>query len=205
MPKLPEKVEDWQAPWEKSGEEFDAETAKTLIFNLHKSVETKDTELKTVKSEKREVETARDELQTQLEAKVSGENGEAERLSRELAAAQKWRTDREKADQTRRGLALDVALDVEGITGPQAKALAPLLRGDTEDELKASLESVVDGLGLTFGVKKDDGDGDDERDAELRRRGQRQGRTPLDPDPNADARGLPARADLVTTNELFPW
>ncbi|HEX5511618.1 MAG TPA: hypothetical protein VFX41_07860 [Actinomycetales bacterium] len=201
MPKLP-KFEDWQAPWEKKGEEFNAETAKKFIHDLLSKAEARDDELKAERKKARDAETAQADLQAQLDAKVAGEDGEAERLARELAAANKKLEERDKAERERKAKALDVALDIEGITAKQAKAIAPLLQGDNEDELAESAEKLIESLGLTIGEKPADNDDEDNDEADrLRQRGRRDLRNGSDPDPATPP--MP-KADFATVNELIP-
>lgn len=209
MPKLPEKIEDWQAPWEKKGEDFNAETAKKFIFDLHKDAEKLNESLKTVRSEKTVVETERDDLKVQLDAKTDGDNADLTALQRENASLKGKIAAAEKAENDRKTLALEVAMDIEDITVKQARALAPRLSGNTREELEEDAERAISDLGFHVGpdkpAEKPDGDDPDDdrddsgRDTGLRRRNLR---SPLDPDPSG---GTPLpEPTLEKVNELFP-
>jgi len=201
MAKLP-AFDQWTAPWEKNGTEFDADAAKKFIYDLHKDVETKTDEIKIEKGKARDAETAKSELQTQLDAKISGEQGEAAELSRKLAAAEKKIADRAAADAARAGKALLVALDIEGITAAQAKALAPLMSGDDDDALKESAEAVITKLGVKIGtaVEKEEPEGDNDS---IRRRGLPLAGTKGDPNPTG-GRELPSVITPEGLNALVP-
>lgn len=199
MPKLPEKIDDWQAPWEKSGDEFNAETAKKFIFDLHKDVEKKADELKVAKTDKKTAEDAREELQTQLDAKTTGKDDEAATLSRENARLQAQLDKIAKAEADRKSLALDVALDIDGITAKQAKALSKRLSGTTKEELEEDAQATIEELGLHIGPPKD-AEEDEFDQGGIQKRGERL-RTSGDPKPTETT--LPA-ADLEAVNKLFP-
>lgn len=199
MPKLPEKIDDWQAPWEKSGDEFNAETAKKFIFDLHKDVEKKADELKVAKTDKKTAEDAREELQTQLDAKTTGKDDEAATLSRENARLQAQLDKIAKAEADRKSLALDVALDIDGITAKQAKALSKRLSGTTKEELEEDAQATIEELGLHIGPPKD-AEEDELDQGGIQKRGERL-RTSGDPNPTETT--LPA-ADLETVNKYFP-
>lgn len=151
MPKLPEKIDDWQAPWEKAGEELDPEKAKALLFSLHREVETAKTGTSEAKTKVKALETQVGELTTQLEAKVGEGGEELTRVTRELATTQKKLDAVAQAASEQRSRALDVALDIDGISAKQAKALAGLLQGDDAEAMQSHAESVIESLGIQIG------------------------------------------------------
>lgn len=200
MPKLPEYAQ-WQAPWEKTGDDFVAETARKYIYDLHRDLETKTDAVAAEKTKAREAEKAQSDLQSQLDAKVSTENSDVDKLTRELASANKKLSDREAADRDRSQKALMVALDIDGITARQAKALAPLLSGNDEDELKTAATTVIETLGLKIGDGTDDTDDKGDPDS-IRMRGETL-RTKGDPEPDTYKPGRKGNV-IDQVNELFP-
>lgn len=130
MAKLPEKIEDWTPPWEKNGEEFDAEMATTLIFSLEKAGEKLKADKSTALREKREVEDELAGAKSKLSAKPGDESAKDSRiteLSNELDALRKdGRPDDAKLIEK-----YEVALEVGGLSLRDAKRLV----GDDRDEL----------------------------------------------------------------------
>lgn len=128
MAKLPAYT-DWKAPWEVSGEDFDADTARKLIYNLTSERDT----------QKESAITARTELREAGQKVAAAES--------DLAALQTQVDDLTRgADESRslttENLRLKVALD-KGIAGKDLKWLT----GATEDELNANADELVERFG----------------------------------------------------------
>jgi hypothetical protein len=156
------KFEDWTPPWK--DDEFDAEKAKKLIYDLHADKETLFKELDTKEAE---IEDLEDEADA-LEAKVNGasktgdepKDGETEiaALRREIAALREGTTEKPKtrreireakaAEQGKGGdsdLTAEkyrIALD-KGLSSADARRLV----GDTVEELEADADKFLEDHG----------------------------------------------------------
>lgn len=136
MGKLP-KFEDWTPPWK--DDEFDAEKAKKLIYNLERDKET-------LTTEKAQVSGERDELKTKVDEIESKDMTEVQRLQRELEAAKA--TPPEDTEARLENARLTLALE-HGLSVKQAKRLS----GSTPDELAADVPELLETLGLKPGDK----------------------------------------------------
>src|SRR5215216_5039368 len=126
MPKLPEKVEDWTAPWETAtGEtEIDKPKLKRYLFNVLGDKEKLQERLTTTTTE-------RDELKKTADEKAREGETDTQRLERENKELQAKLADAAKGgDSSEELLRLRVALK-KGLTDTQAKRLI----GKTEEEL----------------------------------------------------------------------
>ena len=65
-----DKFEDWKAPWEKDGSEFDAEKAKKLLYNLYGDKESLEAKVKTVTGERDTLKAKVDELRNHLSRQI---------------------------------------------------------------------------------------------------------------------------------------
>lgn len=170
MSKLPEKIEDWNAPWESdTGEsEVDKGRLKRYLFGLLKDKERLQETVTTVTTE-------RDTLKQEADEKAREGETEVDRLKRE----KKELEDRlaQTPDKSADVLRLEVALE-KGLTAVQAKRLV----GATKDELEADAEELI----ASFGGTGKSGDGDEEENDPPRREPKRR-RNPGDPDPDAGA------------------
>lgn len=143
------KFEDWQAPWEKSGTDFDAEKAKGLIYSLHKEAaevkERHDVALTAVTEE-------RDTLKAKVDEHETKDLSEVERLKREN---EKLKANPPKPDsgQSLEVARLELALE-HGLTKAQARRLA----GSTVEELTADAAEYAKELGIE-GEKPSNGSG----------------------------------------------
>lgn len=122
-------------PWEREGETFDAERAKTLLLNLRAEKENYQAKLAAKTSELEALTTERDELKTQLEtaqatAKELEEQSQA--TAGELQALTLLRT--KEQILTSKGLPVD---------------FADLLTGDDEQALEAAAERLSTLRGAT--------------------------------------------------------
>lgn len=125
------KYEDWTPPW-KVDDDFDAEKAKRLIYNLHVDKEGLQTRLS-------ETTTARDEATSKLAEHETKDLSELERVQRELA---EMKAAPPKVDDT--ALArYEIALD-KGLTRAQAKRLV----GTSREELTADADAYIEEHGL---------------------------------------------------------
>lgn len=138
MPKLP-KFEEWQAPWEKNGTAFDAETAKKLIYD-------KSLDLEKANDAHAEKVTSLTTENTGLKTKVSefekaGETA-AEKTAREVAEAAKKAQEQAVADATKttdlKIARLEVAVE-KGLTADDMKRIV----GSTKEELLADADVFI--------------------------------------------------------------
>lgn len=140
------KLKDYQAPWEKKGEDFDPEKGRGLFhYLLRMEAEAKD------KAE--EIATERDGFKTQLDEKNREGESDLQRITRErdeaLAKASKT-----PDGPTPRELKLEIAL-TKGLTARQAERLV----GTTREELEADADVFLEESGATG--TSGDGSGED--------------------------------------------
>jgi hypothetical protein len=160
------KIEDWKAPWEKPGAdgsmpEFDAEMARTHIYNLSRAEHTLKEEKSGLSNELQTVKSERDTLQSEKDAKAREGETEQQRLQRELEDARRKLADAGK--DSIETIRLRVALK-KGLTEKQAARLV----GSTEEELLADADDYL----AENGPRGDDppkGD-DDKPKGDVRRR-----------------------------------
>jgi hypothetical protein len=155
--KLP-KFEDWTPPWGEDADDIDAEKAAKFTYGLLSDKEKLQTKVNAANEKIAEANTAREEAEKALaEVNSKGTDKTVADLQAKLTEAE---TKRKAAESlaAKYGVALD-----EGLTKVQAKRLV----GETEDELKADAEELVQSFGGTG--KRVDEDGEDEDDASLRR------------------------------------
>lgn len=192
------KLEDWKAPWEvnsdgtdipEEDQQIDTAKLKRYLHGLLSDKERLQTTVTTVTEERDEYKAKADEAARKGEsddAKAQREYDEA------LAAA--------KAEGSLDALKLDVALDIEGITPAQAKALAGRLSGKSREELEEDAKAIVQVFPIGKAAKAGDDEGDDEGLAPPTR--------PVRPrasaDPEPDAGDTPLAGDIAAINKLFP-
>lgn len=175
MPKLPDDIKDWQAPWETpTGEsEIDKDKLKRYLFNLLGDKEKLQERLTVVTTERDTLKTAADE------AARKGETNE-QRLERELG---ELKTALDKAtsgggEQSEENLRLHVALE-KGLNANQMKRLV----GKTREELLADADELLASFGSAG--KSEEGNGGP-GDGGLRRV-PKGSHNPGDPNPGAGA------------------
>lgn len=184
MPKLPEDVKDWTAPWETAtGEtEIDKDKLKRYLFNLLGDKEKLQERLT-------ESNTERDQLKTEAEAKArEGETAEQKlaRENAELKAAVDAATKGGDNDVAKENLRLKVAIK-KNLNEAQLKRLI----GNTEEELMKDADELLASFG-SHG-KSEEGEGGEEGGDGVRR--VPNGRTnPGDPNPGAGAEVSTAKA-----------
>lgn len=169
MPKLPDKVEDWTAPWETAtGEtEIDKDKLKRYLFNLLGDKEKLQERLTGVTTERDELKSAADEAARKGETTEQRLEREKKELEAKLADANKG------GDKDLENLRLTVAVE-KGLNAAQLKRLI----GSTKEELLADADELLKSFGS--GGKSEEGEGDPENGG-LRR----VPRTPFSPgDPN---------------------
>lgn len=164
------KLEDWQAPWEKAGTDFDAEQAKKAIYKLTRQAfidaGKHEEELTTVRGELETEKTAKAELQKKVteaeDAKITDDTQRAlAQLQRTVAELAEGRSTPEKektgepqgtSDADRYRVALHL-----GLTEKQAARL----QGSSYEELLEDGKELAADLGLEVdAVGYDDGQGD---------------------------------------------
>jgi hypothetical protein len=136
------KFEEWQAPWEKNGTEFDAETAKKLVYSLHKEIaDSKDRHTAALA----DVTAERDTLKSKVEEHETKDMSEVDRLKRENE-----RLKEAKATEPKDDLAvarLELALE-HGLTKDQARRLI----GETAEELAADAKVFAEQVSAKDGA-----------------------------------------------------
>lgn len=165
------KFEDWKAPWEVKGEDFDAEKAKKYVYNLEVDKEKLGEQKAAVVQERDAAATKRDELQAAIDAKArEGESAEqkAQRLEAEIVAL-KARPASGAVTPEIQQLRLAAAMTVsDDITAKAAMALSQFIQGTTKEEAEASAKTFVETFGIPGAAKEapkpDDDDDDDEDD-----------------------------------------
>lgn len=147
------KFEDWESPWDKSGETFDAERARKYVYDVQKERATTNDELTTVKQTVTALTTERDALQTKVTT-LEKDGGDAAALKSQIADLQ---TQIDQANQTNRETMLAAVKEEFGLTDKQAAKL------DGDD-----LEALRTDARETFGdpVEEETPPGDDEDDDE---------------------------------------
>jgi len=158
MPKLPEKFEDWTAPWETAtGEtEIDKDKLKRYLFNLLGDKEKLQERLTKSESERDELKKAADEKAREGETTEQRLTREKMELEAKLVEATKGG---ETADEL---LRLRVALK-KGLNESQAKRLI----GKTEEELVKDADELLASFGSAG--KSEEGEGGDPENGGLRR------------------------------------
>ena len=135
------KFEDWKRPWK--DEEFDAEKAAKLIYNLHRDkeqlTEARDAAIAERDEQKKKVQEFEDKDLTELEKARK----EIERLKEEPPATKGVKKEQASGDNLETAR-LEIALDL-GLSKAQAKRLA----GNTREELEADAEAYMEEHGLT--------------------------------------------------------
>lgn len=150
MPKLPDEVKDWTAPWETAtGEtEIDKDKLKRYLFNLLGDKEKLQERLTTTSTERDELKTAADAAARQ------GETNEQKlaRENEELKAAVENATKGGNDDTAQENLRLKVAIE-KNLNEAQLKRLI----GTTKEELMADADELIKSFGSTG--KSEEGEG----------------------------------------------
>jgi ribosomal protein L12E/L44/L45/RPP1/RPP2 len=147
------KFDDWKRPWK--DEEFDAEKAAKLIYNLHVDKEKLTESKSTVTTERDEALAAKKAAEDKVAALEDKDLPEIERLRKEnerLKAdppAPKKETAANADDFDIEKARLEIALD-KGLTKAQVKRLA----GSTMDELVADADAYIEEHGLSTDAGK---------------------------------------------------
>lgn len=150
------KFEDWERPWK--AEEFDAEKAAKLIYNLHKDKYNLSVKIETKDSEIEELEGERDELETKVTAFEEKDLTEVQRLQREnerLRNGEGKTKEKPKAASKGDDLTAEkyrIALE-KGLSAADARRLV----GETVEELEADADAFLEEHG-TGSAKGDDGE-----------------------------------------------
>jgi len=196
-------IEEWKAPWEKNGTEFDAETAKKLIYNMernaHTAAEEHRTKVEGLQTQLTEAETKATEATNKVhELEDAQIKDAAERANKQLERKIEQLTELvTKGAQTQRESGTGEKPDLEtaklraalkhGLSEDDAKRLV----GATEDEILADAEAYAKRLG---GGDRDEFVDDDDL---FGRRGD-QSRYDDDSDNGEMPRGVPSRQGFRT-------
>ena len=168
--KLPEKFEDWKAPWADDPDSFDADRAARRIFGLLQDKQKANADKTAALAKVKEVEGERDALQAKITEASRKDESETDRLKREN---EELKAKAEKAGETSvETLKLRVALQ-KNLTVDQAERLI----GSTEEELLTDADKLI----ASFGGTGKGGDGGETDDNGNPRRTPRQRRNPADP------------------------
>jgi len=128
-----ESFETWKAPWERKGEDFDAETAKKYVYNVL-------SEREQLEAQKAQVAQERDALKTKVDEFETKDLSEVERLKRENEALKSKPVEDEEAKLENHRLRLAIE---HGLTLKQADRL----RGKTPEELESDVQELKELLG----------------------------------------------------------
>jgi membrane protein involved in colicin uptake len=182
-------LEDYEAPWEKKGEEFDPEKAKGLFYSrLHMEAEAKDKVDEVTKAKDDEIAA----LKAQIDDKAREGESDAEKATRERDRAIKKAQDEAKAEAGIEVTKLRVALR-KGLNETQAKRLV----GTTEEEIEKDADDLLE----SFGGRGDAGEGEGENGPSTRP--VRPLRNPADPKGNDPVFDPEKAADAYVGSGLF--
>lgn len=154
MAKLP-KFEDWKAPWESKGEDFDEEAARRHIYNLLSDKERLQGRVDTATQERDEAKAEVTAKQKELDEVTASNSTDADAVRK---AQDKVREAEDKASKAEaRAARLSVALD-KGLSETQAKRLI----GETKEELEADAEELLNSFGGGRNAEADEDEDEDE-------------------------------------------
>lgn len=182
MPKLPDSVEDWTAPWETAtGEsEIDKPKLKRYLFGLLGDKEKLQERLTTTSTERDDLKKTADEKAREGETAEQRLEREKKDLEKQLAEATKG------GDQSIENLRLTVAIE-KGLNSAQLKRLM----GSTKEELMTDADELL----KTFGSAGDSTEGEGgETGGDGVRRVPKGSQNPGDPNPGAGAETSVAKA-----------
>lgn len=151
--------EHWKAPWEDKDEEFDADVAKKLIYNMSKRASERDAARET---EKTEAAAKISELEAKVQEFEDKDLSEVERLRKENERLKTPKTPDDKGNDSLAQARLEIALE-KGLTLAQSKRLA----GSTREELEAdavAYKAELGGTGAGDGADDGDDDGNEQND-----------------------------------------
>lgn len=150
MTKLPEKIEDWTAPWEKEGASaFDASEAKKWCFNILRGQEREEEAHSATKAALETVKGENGELKAKVTALESDTSlDDIKRENAELKAAA------EKANQNARKTMLDAVKAEFGLTDRQVNKLD----GDDLEALRLDAKETFGEPSSESGSEKEGGE-----------------------------------------------
>ncbi len=193
------KLEEYKAPWEVdstgadiSDEDQQVDKGKLKRY-LHGLLSDKDRLQTTVTT----VTGERDTLKIEVDKASRASEDDVAKVERERQEA----ITAAKAEGGLPALKLDVALDVEGITAKQAKALAKSLSGQTREELVTHAEELVEVFGFV-GKSTEGEEGEPAEEPRVVPGRPRVARANGDPNPTAKA--LPDPKDPAAMAAAFP-
>lgn len=193
------KLEEYKAPWEvdSTGAAIPEDDQKVDPARLKKYLHGLLSDKVRLQDSVTTVTGERDALKTAADAEArKGETDDAKQT--------REREDAIKAAEAKgdlKALALDVALDIDGITAKQAKTLAKRLVGKDRAELEADAKAVAQEFG--YGQKADAEEGDEDEDG-VQTPASRPRRPAAQGDPNPSSPSLPDASDNDVIGKLFP-
>lgn len=151
------KLEDWKAPWELKGEDFDEESARKYIYTLTSDKEKLQEKVSAANTERDQAKQATEDVRKELEAaQAKGDNAE---VVTELQG--KLRDAESKAAAAElKATRLEVAYD-KGIPTKQAHRL----QGTTKEELEADADEFLESFAPSSKQGGDEDDDEEDEDA----------------------------------------
>lgn len=146
------KFEDWQSPWDKSGETFDAERARKYVYDVQLERENSKEELTTAKQTVTTLTAEKSALETKV-ATLEKDGGDVAALKSQIADLQ---TKLDQAAEQSRAAMLQAVKEEFGLTDKQAAKL------DGDD-----LEALRTDARETFGDPVENEDEGEEEDEEI--------------------------------------
>lgn len=145
MGKIPEKFEDWQAPW--GEDDFDADKAARLVYSARKAEEKAKEALSAVKADLQEKLDAAEAAKAGTDAEAQSELKDLRKKVREQEEALKEPrpADRRRIDQLEVAIASGLPLSAAG-----------RLQGESREEIEADAKVYLQEIGM------DSGDGEPE-------------------------------------------
>lgn len=166
---------DYKGPWGEEEEDFDAEKAKKLLYNLDKDKYHIQGLANEAEASKKDLEKALAVYKTAEKTAKQENESELERFKREK---EELETKLKEASNPRDTWILEVALE-KGLTKKQAKRL----QGENLEELLADADDYLEDIAPS--AAGDDEVEDDDNEINLVRKPRRV-KSPVDPDPGAD-------------------
>ena len=151
MTRTPDTIEEYTAPWEKDGEELDAERAKKLLYNVLRERDNAQRELAAAKTSVTTLTAELDQAKTAAAEGARDGETQIQAVQRQLDEL-RTQTEKERTETTRENARLKVQAEMK-LTDAQAKRLV----GSSYDEMKADAEDLL-GAFKPESADKEDGE-----------------------------------------------